>query len=277
MSFTPENSRLKLTAAEEAKTKEMGHAELLEYLHTLSVDKNLVQRDRFSPDVLLPVEQKQEPVQLVKTFAINGKSYSITGETVDELTAKELDIHRAVLSGNPPEETRVVSRDERGRFTSTAETQEDAAMRAANEAEYRLKMQRGEISVEDYIRETSALDNYLKENFGLDKQAIADKHEIDSWAAATQTFLKKNPEWVGGQSNMEKCAELLEANPQLLESGDKVAALEAVYEYMKQNDLMAKNPDIENHRSIAGLKSYDEIQAAARRVAGIPEQQVNYR
>jgi hypothetical protein len=76
---------------------------------------------------------------------------------------------------------------------------------------------------------------------------------------------------------MEKCAELLEANPQLLESGDKVAALEAVYEYMKQNDLMAKNPDIENHRSIAGLKSYDEIQAAARRVAGIPEQQVNYR
>jgi hypothetical protein len=248
--------------------------ELKEYLHNLSVEQGDFVRDAFSPDVLIPVNRPPECERLTRIFSVNNRKYSVSGSTEAELVAAELEVHRAILGGNPPEEvSTVVVRDERGRFTSVpANTQEDEGMKAANEAEWRLKMQRGECDVATYIRETNALDGYLKSEFGLDRQAIQDKREIESWQDATKRFLASEigSHWEGGLENQATAARLLEENPQLLESGDKVAALEAVFEYMKQNDLMAKNPDIENKRSIAEATSIEDIRAAAKRAIGQP-------
>jgi hypothetical protein len=288
MPFTPENSALKLTSAEEAKTREMGHEELKEYLNNLKVEQGLVVRDRFSPDVLLPVDappRRQEQERLTKIFTINGKRYAVEGADESELVAAELEVHRAVLSGAPPPEaTTVVARDAQGKFVSRSEeSQEDSAMRAAREAEARLRMMRGEISVEKYIEETHALDNYLKENFGLDKQSLADQREVEDWTSATKQFLEQTEigrSWPGGEANLQKAQEILSENPQLLENGaSKVDALVAIAEHMKANNLFqGEAEELTRARQqnadateMSRASSVEEIRLAAARSLGIPQ------
>ena len=141
------------------------------------------------------------------------------------------------------------------------------------QAELQLKMQRGEIPVDAYLRESGALDSYMRERYGLDPNAIANQKNERGWQEATQRFLNgAGREWQGGTENLQRIQQILHENG--LENGlegNKLAALEAAYKYMVENDLMIPNPEIEALKQIASSNDPERLRAATHRSVGLPE------
>lgn len=265
-----------LTPAQEQKINTMGSEEIKEFLHNVSVENGEFRRDIYSPDVLIPIPQTPEVEHLTRIFSVNGKKYSVDGESEAELVSKELEVHRALLGGTEvPEATTVVARDEHGRFTSVlADTQEeDEGLRAAREADWRQKLMTGQCDAITYIRETKVLDSYLKE-FGLDRQAVAEQRETSAWRQSSADFLKRHPEWKGGE-NLKVIQDIIvNADWKGTESRDEM--LEQAYAYMLENDLEVENPAVSDRQAIAQSWNLEDIRAAAKRLIGQPSASENY-
>lgn len=149
-----------------------------------------------------------------------------------------------------------------------------AAANAAAKAELELKFKRGEISTSDYIQQSGAMDEYLAskgirvEDLQESVEKVRNEKDVQSWAEATTAFLQgPGSDWPGGEVNKTilglKIAEL-----GLTDAPDKVAALTAAYNSMKQNSQVfpveaAKTVTEPNAADVAAKAAADAIAKAA--------------
>lgn len=262
--FSPKDSAIKLTREQEEKVKTMFTAELGEYFRGLAVEQKLVRRDN-DPSILHAIEQPAQSERVSRQISLNGQSFTLEGDSEEELQAAEQNLLQNVFSKTQEDEQQ--PRDAQGRFART----DDAAMQAANDADLRAKLVLGEITPEEFLTKSQYMADYLKENYGLDRNAIEGQKYERSWAEATQSFLQRHPDWMGGSENQACMAKLLEEN-NLGDGidGDKVAALEAAYEFAKENNLLVATPAVTAHRQISKSTSIEEIREAAKAAIGQP-------
>lgn len=254
--------------------------EIKEFLHNIAVENGEFRRDIYSPDVLIPVQQTPTPqeTKVTKTLVINGQRYTLEGNSEAELAAAETNLLRGLWSNSAQETVAIAApaaeqpqaRDSQGRFIARTDA-EKAAMRAAEDAELRSRMVRGEITPHEFAMQSHEMEDFMRDRYGL--RPASETNFEQSWTTATQSFLQRHPEWVGGSENQSRMAKLLEENN--LDDGidgDKLAALEAAYEFAKENDLLVIPPEVAAQRSISELNDVEAIRAAARRSLGLPEE-----
>ena len=237
-------------------------AEVQALLHEAAIAQHLVEPDRFDPNLLLPVE-RPTPQGYAKRVVVNGKTHIIEAETEQSLLAAENALFRSLFEPNAnsnsnqeqhQEEPPAPARDPAtGRFVAKPDA---VAMEALN-----IAFQSGAITAAQYLEKTGAIDQYL-ESHGVDMatlQQVSQEREgqayEQSWADATKEFLNGvGSDWPGGQENMQALGQLLIDNPELAE-GDKVEALTACFEHMKQNNMLVES--IES--KISSVRSPQEL------------------
>lgn len=284
MSFTPENSAWSdLTPAQEAEVAKMDPEQMKTFFRELAVQSGNFKRDVYSPDVLLATPQYARDVRLKKTVIVDGKHYEITADSEANLVVAETELYKQVFAAREQQQvTEPVEqpRDENDRFRERSE-EEQRTLDAATESDLKLRMARGELSIADYLRQSPAAQEVFDERLrevGIDRQAIAEQQYAREWQESVRRWLQESTigqRWEGGEANKQRILELLEANPELANVNtveEKMASLDTLANYMRENNLIQPNPEIEAHRKIATTASFEEIKSAARKVSGIPEQ-----
>jgi hypothetical protein len=252
MSYSPEDSRIKLTAEQTAKVATMRPDEMKEFFRDVAVAQGLVTRD-LDPHLLVEVENPPaQPTRFAKRVLVDG------GQTKIFEGNSELELERAIgdyfrsLEASKEEESATAQRT--AAATPTAEE-------IAAKVELELKFKRGEITTEQYLNESGAVGNYLREQ-GIDLESLrstTDQHFEQSWADATDEFLN-SPEgsaWPGGP-NLKVMGDLLAAN-NLESADDKVGALKACFQFMKEHEMVQENPELVRNQRLAEARSSDEV------------------
>jgi hypothetical protein len=175
-----------------------------------------------------------EEQEITKTENIGGKDFTFTGTAVEveKEIANAYRVAEAVQAAAPS--PRLVAPPR-----ARAKTQADFDLEAANEAEQTLRLRRGEISTAEFLERTNAVGRYLEEK-GFDVEAAASTQYTQSWARATEVFLRETPEgreWKGGQKNLELIGNMIISHD-LEDAPDKVAALRALAAEMKEKGLI---------------------------------------
>jgi hypothetical protein len=275
MAHTPANSSIRITPEIEEALKTASFEEIKSIMSRASVEQGLVTPDRFDPNVLIPTEQATvpHPHRFAKNVTVDGVKHVIEGDSELDLTRKETEFYRQQMQ--QPTATRTeVTRDEQGRFTSPADqgrTDENVFAKA----ELELKFKRGEVSTSDYLEQSGAMEQYLaKQGIPLEelRASVEEKQGermVQSWQEATQAFLN-SPEgrsWPGGQENLKKVGEIIEQQG-WQDEADKVSVLTAAYRQMRENNLVASNPEIEMEKRIREARSPAEVRAAVSSLSG---------
>jgi hypothetical protein len=165
-----------------------------------------------------------------RTVNIGGKDFDFTSTDPDLLEHQILSAQAVVAElTNPANQTH---------------HEQTSAERAADSAMLQLKMQRGEISLKEYLERSDAVKDYLA-NQGISIDTLrenAQKQEGEayqkSWAQATETFLNgPGASWPRGNRNLAQMQTAVLALG-LQDAEDKVDALLRAYEYLKQNDML---------------------------------------
>jgi hypothetical protein len=277
MPYTPENSAIKMTPElETALNKASSPEEMKDILHHAAIEQALVVPDIYDASNLLPTEKATAPQ--ARRFAKKLDGQFFEGDSELEVEKAIGDYMRAKIN-QPEARTDVQPRDEQGRFTAD---QGRADENAVQRAELDMRFKRGEISTEEYLTASGAIERYLEEQ-GVPledlKASVAEKQAEryeQSWQDATKEFLNSSEgrSWPGGQENLQRVGTLIQKmgneNAQ-----DKVGALTAAYRYMKVNDLVASNPELERERRIREARSPEDLRIALeahsadeRRIAG---------
>jgi hypothetical protein len=238
-------------------------SEIQALLHAAAVDQKLVQPDPFDRDGkdyfrYKPVTPGTAAAAkgFAKTLLIDGTKHIVEGATESELQSNELALMRSLFS--TPAATGQV-RDASGRFVAQP-SQAELAAEAEAERLVNINPTAAALapSVKAYLESEGVSVADLKE-FSQSKRNIAAESD---WRQATETFRNSvGSDWVGGSQNLQKITELLHSNPQLLESGDKVSALMACWEHMKENDLVVPNPEVEKEKAISESMTYEELKS----------------
>jgi hypothetical protein len=246
MSFTPEQSRIRTDASiEEQIAAAPTAAEIQRILRDAAVNQGLVRPDIYDPNVLHEVpagDVARAQGRLAKTVTINGKKYILEGASEQELVHAETNLYRSIFQ---PEVATEQTRDAAGRFVEVPvepSPVDDAVAHA-------LKAQG--ISIDD-LRATVA-----------EKQGGEYR---ERWAAAVEEF-KNSPtgqDWVGGQDNLQTVARILQENPELMDA-PSVETLAAVWDHMKQHNLVAENPEVTTFQKLSAARSPEEIREALGR------------
>jgi hypothetical protein len=187
-----------------------------------------------------------EPL-LQRTEIIGGREFLFEATTEAELDRVILNAYKvayATQENNAPE----VQVDP---VAARQAAEKAAADDAAAKVELELRFKRGEISTADYIEQSGALKDYLaKQGVPLDELRATveqgrDNKTVLSWQQATEQFLNgpAGSDWPGGNQNL-KIIGLKIAEMGLVDAEDKVGALAAAYNAMKQEKLVFKNEEI---------------------------------
>jgi len=229
--------------------------EIAALMHERAVSAGLVQRDIYDPNVLIPVEQPV-PTALAKVVRVNGVVHTIEGKNETELAQNEAKLFRAIFEGRVDEDGDILLEQEQstparrdaatGRFVAEQHDDADAqALEAARQAELELKFKRGELNTSDYLEQSGAIERVLAAK-GIDvsllQTASAVKIEEDfenDWASAVESFRERHPDWIGGEENKNLLGSLIAEN-NLNEADDKLQALEDVYAFAVQNNLLVE-------------------------------------
>ncbi len=275
MSHTPEQSAIKVTPDVEAKlTTLVSSDEIRAYLAEVAVEQQLVTRDRFSPDILIPTEPGTAPRAFARVLNINGFKHTVEAPSEIELERRVNALLRETFeSGNTPGGAAPGRDANTGRFVSAEDRgKADEARQAeiVRQSELELKFKRGEFSTADYLSQSGAIEKHLADA-GISvedlRASVAEKQGerfTQSWSEATEAFLK-SPEgasWPGGQENLKIAGRLLEENG--LANSPSVETLGAVFEFMKSNNLVVANPEVEAQQRIADATDFESIRTAAR-------------
>lgn len=185
---------------------------------------------------------------------VDGRKTYVEGSSPEEYQAKL----REVMS---PQATAQQTRDERGRFVEQRATEQPTdAERAAAQADLELRFKRGEISTDQYIAQSGAIDRYL-ESQGVSMDSLRETSNVafqKSWADATSEFLSiPGNDWPGGEENMRIVAQLIEANG--LTDRPSADTLAQVIQFAKENGMLAANPQAELAQKLAAAQSPEEI------------------
>jgi hypothetical protein len=268
MAYLPENSRILLDEKGKDDISKMGSTtEIMQFLHEQAIAQGHVVPEPPGFDQNILHETNAPTVRgYTKTVTIDGTKHTIEGATAEELTANEVALYRSLFS-----------RDATGSQEPPAVQHEEPEVVDAQEqlrlADLETKFHAGAISLDQYINESGAVEKILAAR-GIDVgnlQTASDHAYVQSWTEATQEFINKTPSWPGGQKNLATVTALMQANPELMDADDKVAALEQCFEYMKAHELVDTS-EVDQRRSItesmATGKSFDEIKSAALRSIG---------
>lgn len=149
-------------------------------------------------DPLTPAAQVAEPEERVfsKTVKIGGKDFTFTDESEEGLT-NQIASAQTVAENLQEDRSSVTPR-------SVRKAESDAALEAVRQAELSLAFKRGEISTADYLRESGALAQALRDS-GVDVEKISEEQYTESWEKATKRFLYSpaGADWPGGEKNLE--------------------------------------------------------------------------
>jgi hypothetical protein len=270
MAFTPENSRIITDAEFEAAVAAAASAEEIKSLmHDRAIQQGIVTPDRYSPDVLLATPLANSmPKSFAQRLVVDGKTFFLEAESQAELDAKVADFIRSTTQ-TPATQTQTEHqpRDAAGRFTADQGRTDENAF-ARNELE--LKFKRGEISTDEYLSQSGAIERHLAEQ-GVDMEALREasgrKYE-QSWEQATQEFLQSGEgrTWPGGEENKQRLGQVL-IEMGLIES-PSAESLARAYEYLRENDGLVPNPEVQAHQKISEATTFEEIVEAARRSVG---------
>jgi hypothetical protein len=266
MSFSPENSRIKVDAALEEQIHDATNVEQLKaILREQALAQHLYVPDQLNSSVLHEVDPGT-PRRFAKTVEIGGIKKTFEGDSELEVEREYGAFLKETFS--QPVETTEQPRNERGQFTAEqGKIDEAQQLEALAKAELELKFKRGEMSTDDYLTASGAIERHLAEQ-GVDMEALRDASASklrQSWEEATQEFqqTEEGRRWVGGKSNFERLGKLL------IEMGaseyPNVENLRRAAEYLRTNDLLESNPELEAVDKIQNANSAEEIRAALGR------------
>jgi hypothetical protein len=262
MAFSPENSAIKLTPAQEKEVSQMLPDAMTEYFRNLAVEQGLGQRDHFNPDILIPMDHAQ-PTRFAKAVTIGGQKHILEANSEAELDTAEVALYRSLFGS----EAATQPRDSQGRFMPAED--------AAHDAELKLRLTRGEIDITQFMAEsreaTRYLDGYAREHLGIDPAKVRDQKFVRDWEGAVKTWLETDgADYQGGEANKKVLTDILAEN-NLQDAEDKIGALNAAYQFAKENGLLVDNPELKAHRDIASANDPESLRAAAARSIGLPE------
>ena len=189
MSFTPENSALKLTTEQEEHVNALVTAdEIKSYLASVAAGEQgsapIVMRDRYSPDVLIPLPtgDPRRAKAYAKILVINGQKHTIEAATEQELLVAENELMCRTFEGQlAVNNDGAQPRDENGRFTRIDDGDPSAKV------ELELKFKRGEIGADEFLARSGAIDRYL-EDTGVPVEEMRQQAFTQKWAKATESF-----------------------------------------------------------------------------------------
>ena len=263
MSWTPENSAIRMTAELEKKISTASMEEIKDILAQAALDQQLVTRDSINPEVLLPTALAgAAPKRFGKVVVLNGIKHILEAEDELGLQKAENDLYRRLVAPAAEMQQSDQPRDAAGRFTSQPEqTPEDAVAKA----ELELKFKRGEISTDDYLSQSGAIERHL-ETQGISLQDLKTATETayqTNWESATESFLARHPEWVGGEDAVRVVGEMVFSLG--LQDQPSVETLEAVYAELQRTNRVPTNPALEAaqeaHDRISQATNFEEIRS----------------
>jgi hypothetical protein len=185
-----------------------------------------VRRDPLTPAAQDETEQEEI---ITRTETINGKAIDFKG-TEDQLEALIANAYR-VAEALKSELAPVTPRSIRHK------TQADIEREICDRTEIDLQFKRGQLTTAEYLERTNAIGEYL-ESKGFDVEAAASKQFEQSWAQASEEFLRgAGSDWPGGTKNRELIGMKL-ASMNLIDAKDKVAALATAYADMKKSGTL---------------------------------------
>jgi hypothetical protein len=262
----PNDSPIKVTPEMEAALAECFSAEdIKKVFRDAMLEQNLVEADPFDPSMLHPREEAAPATRFGAKITINGKTHVAEGSSQAEADAKIAEIIRAA--------THPTTRDDQGRFTADQGRRDEAAAKAAADgavaaAELELKFKRGEITTADYLEQSGAMEQFFaKKGINLSDveesaQKAAGERITQSWQEATTEFLNSagGSDWPGGEENKAQLSKILvEMNATEYPNAEN---LRRAYAYMKENNMVKANPELERDRLIREATTPEEIAAA---------------
>jgi hypothetical protein len=257
MAFFPKDSRIKETAAlKDAISKAGSTLEIQALLHQAEFEQKLIERDPFdngsNPDYYAahPVETPQATFS--RQFTVNGVAHTITADSAEGLVAAELAEMKNIFSAAPAAAAQPRTAD--GRFSA-----EDKQRLAVLEAQAVLDAADPINKVEQDIVERA-----LRAR-GIDPDALAEfsakkKSEdfMQSWADAGAEFTRQTPDWIGGEENKNTLARIVASN-NLQDAADKVAVLQAAYEFGLKEGMFTATPEQLLAERLSNAQSSSEI------------------
>ena len=236
MSFSPEDSAIRISKSlEERIHAASSQVEISEILRSEAISQRLVVPDRYSPDILLPVDQPAlgTPRAYAKGVIIDGKKIIVEGATEQEASEKLIEVYRQALANQSPAEKENTRQrdDDTGRFVAARTDDRDPVAKV----ELDLKFSRGEISTEDYLAQSGAIERHLEAN-GVSIEALQQataERTTASWQQATQEFLASS-DYPGGEGNLKLMSDTLIAMNAV--DYPNVENLRRAYEYLKSNN-----------------------------------------
>jgi DNA gyrase inhibitor GyrI len=186
-------------------------------------------------DPLISAAQTVAPAEeeVTKTEVIGGREFTFTG-TAGDVAKAVADAYRVAEAVTEAAEAPapITPRSVR------AKTQAEREREICDRTELDLQFRRGELTTAEYLDRTNAIGEYLAEK-GFDVQEAASRQFEQSWAQATESFLRDSPEgqsWKGGQKNLEIIGNLIQSHG-LVDAQDKVAALRSLAREMREKGL----------------------------------------
>jgi hypothetical protein len=246
-------SAVKVTPALEEALKNADASEIPSIMRQAMLDQNLVKED-WSPDYLMPVEQRPEPQKVGRVIVLNGVKHSLVAEDEAGLLAQETAIYRAAMAQPvaTPERTEQ-PRNERGQFTAAEPSVSDEEKAALS-----LQFSLGQVDIDTYLEKSGAVADYL-EKAGVplaELQATVSEKQNErisqDWQSATQEFMAGSGSWwPGGEDNMHAIGKvLLEMGA---ESEPSAENLRRAAEYLRDTNQLVEPPEITQRNREAEL------------------------
>jgi hypothetical protein len=252
---------------QEAVSKMNSTEEIAEYYRSKAIAEGKLVPDAINPSVLHVAQPTAaQPAAGQSSLKIDGVTFTGTDAELNE------QLRRHFVAKNPQPTTDEPSRDRNGRFAKDKNV--DPGLQAAAKADLELRFKRGELSTAEYLEQSGAFAEAIEKMLGAPIEDIVETFQktsgekfVQSWQTATTEFFQTDEgrTWPGGEANKNKLGEVLqmklEGGTTLADLPDKVQAMKAAYEYMKQENLLVENPDLKKAQDakFAGAKSHAEI------------------
>jgi hypothetical protein len=266
MSFSPNDSRIKVTRSLEDSIAEATNIEQMKViLREEALRTNLIVPDAINSSVLHEVDVAA-PRRFAKTVEIGGIKKTFEGDSELEVEREYGAFLKETFS--QPVDTTEQPRNERGQFVAEqAKLDEAAQAELLRRSEIELRFKRGEIDSATMLRETGAIKQYLNDQ-GIDMAALQDASASklrQSWEAATEEFqqTEEGRRWPGGQSNFKTLGEVLISMGAADQPNSENIRLAA--EYLRENDMLEESPEVAAGDKIKSANSVEEIREALGR------------
>jgi hypothetical protein len=260
MGYNPENNTISVNVDKDLEKKintATSTAEIFQALKDAYEQQGLTEKDYFNGDIVYATTKAYEAPVLSRTLTINGVAYRLEGSTEAELYQREVELHRELQTGttstpaSTPEQPRT-----NGRYVD--ETEDSTAVDSV---------------IQNYLQRHGIAPEALKE--------ISDRNYTQAWQSAAEEFRSRHGSgWAGGNENLQQIGKMI-MKLGLMDSDDKVAALEAAYAEIQKRGLYVRDTQesqaAQAESDMASAMSFEDLRALGHRAIGIPPVNSNFR